>query len=274
MFWNILLLLFFVFAPKALAEDVSVSFVGGATSGTLNTQFDVRVKVSATKAGTYYVKADNGSECTIDILYESTNSWSNGCHVGTNMMKQFIINNDGGSTEETLRLRATGSAKTYTLYTYAYDIGRTLLSTSSAYSITINNVPTSTPTPTPTNTPTPTLTPTPTKILSPTPTEKPIIEPTSIPEPTTAPEITPTVVDNLIKTSNTEKTKSSVSLPIVFIILGLLMVVVPIFGPKILEKIKTKKRKGPPIEPPHFQPPTPVTQATSVGEDPTISNFQ
>lgn len=280
MFWNILLFLFFMFAPAALASDVSVSFVSGATSGTVNTQFDVQVKLTAATAGTYYVKADNGSSCTIDMLYESNNSWSNGCYLGTNVMKQMVINSDGGSTEETLRLRATGSSGSYTLYAYVYDSGRNLLSTSSAYSITINSAPTSTPTSTPTLTPTPTSavtstpTPTPTIKTTPTPTETPAIEPTSTPEPTVEPEAIQTVAGNLIESDSSKKTKSSVSLPVIFIALGLLMFIVPIFGPKILDKIKSERRKRPPIEPPKFQTPISTTQVPSVGEDPTISNFQ
>lgn len=249
MFWNSLLLLFFIFVPKVLAEDVSVSFASGATTGTLNNQFDVRVKISATKAGTYYVKADD-STCTIDMLYEPTNNWSNGCYLATNVMKQMIINNDGESAEETLRLRAIGSTGTYTLHAYVYDIGRTLLSTSLAYSITINPQPTATLTPTPTSTPTPTLTPTPTKILTPTPTEAPIIEPTQIPEITKTPIIPTTEPVKELTINTSEKKESKNYLPIIFVGLGLITFIVPILIPKIKAKIESKKNEIPPIEPP------------------------
>jgi hypothetical protein len=257
MFWNILILLFFIFTPKALANDISASFVSGANTGNLNTQFDVQIKVSASTAGTYYISANNGTSCTVDMLYN--NSWSNGCYVGINAMQPFIINNDNGSDTETLRLRATGSSGTYNLSAYVYDVNRSLLSTSpTTYSVTINNTPTSTPTPTPTITPTPTLTPiiTPTPTLTPIPTEEPTNEPTDTPEPTAS----PTPIDNLGAPS---PQKSSIPLPIIFILLGLLLVGVPMFGPKILKKIKSKKKpptfnQPKPIEAKSHQPPTPL----------------
>jgi hypothetical protein len=276
MFWSILLFLFFVFTPKALANDVSVSITNGATSGNINTQFDIQVKVTASTAGTYYVSADNSSSCTVDLLYESASSWSNGCYIGTNVMKQIIVGSDGGSNTDTLRLRDSASG-TKTIRVHVYDSAKTLLATSADYSVTINaitptNTPTNTPTPTPTGTSTPT--PTPTKVLTPTPTEKPVIEPTQAPEITVAPTVKPVDTEE----SSDDSEKSGLNLPVILIILGLLMFIGPVVLPKIIEKIKSKKRKGPPVEPPHFQLPpittTPPTQIPSVGEDPTISNFQ
>jgi len=275
------LFLFFVFTPKVLADGVSVSWVNVPSNGSLNTQFDVRVKVTATTAGTYYVRADNGSDCKIDMLYNE--SWSNSCNVGVDSMQPMKIDSSGGSTEEILRLRVrnTGSTGTYTLYTYVYDSGKNLLNTSTAASITINAT---TPTPTATQTPTPTptsaitATPTPTKILTPTPTEVPMIEPTSVIEPTIAPIVSTN--QGTTEASTNETKKSGLSLPVILITLGLLMFAGPVVVPKIMAKIKSGKRKGPPtIIPPKQPPETPpeqrqptfVREVAPDGED--VSNF-
>ena len=240
------MLLFFVFKPMVLADDMSVSWVNGANTASLNSQFDVRIKVVAPTAGTYYLGVGN-DPCSIEILNTSNNSWSNGCYVGISAMQSIIINSDGGSNEETLRLREISSSGSKTFYGYVYDSNRKLLATSSLYSVTVNGItPTSTPTltPTPSPTSTPTLTPTitPTKVLTPTPTEIPVIEPTVASEIT----ITPTMVEE--KTS--ENKSSSSFLPIIFIVFGLLMLAVPFLGPKIVAKIKFKKQRKPPMIPP------------------------
>lgn len=276
MFWGFLFWMFFIFRPIVLADGVSVSWTSVPSSAPLNTQFDVRVKVTAVTAGTYYVKADNGSDCKIDMLYNE--SWSNSCNVGVDSMQSIKIDNSGGSSEEILRLRVrnTGSAGTYTLYAYAYDSNKTLLATSSSSSITINAITptptiTSTPTPTPTSAVTSTSTPAPTKTLTPTPTSAPIIEPTEVIEPTETPAVAETAVDLMTSSDNSKKSLMGY-LPIVFVILGLIMFLGPVFGPKILAKIKSR-RKGPPQEPPqllkHFesQQPTSVKEITSDGED-------
>ena len=272
--------MFFIFTPKVLAEGVSVSWTTVPSSGYINTQFDVRVKVTASTAGTYYVRADNGGDCKIDMLYNE--SWSNSCNIGVDSMQPMKIDSNGSSIEEILRLkvRNTGSTGIYTLYTYVYDSGKNLLNTSSAASITINAIPpTSAPTQTPTPTPTSaiTATPTPTKILTPTPTEVPVIEPTSVIEPTMAPVVS---TDNgTTEASTDESKKSGLNLPVILITLGLLMFVGPVVAPKIMAKIKSGKRKGPPEPPPQMprppeqttQQPTSFREIATDGED--VSNF-
>jgi hypothetical protein len=250
MFWSVLTLLFFIFKPIVLADDTSISWSSGATSAELGKQFDINVRVTSVTAGTYYVRADDGSSCSLDLLYKD--SWSNSCYVGNDFMQPITINDNNGSGEVILRLRvrSTMSAKNYALYSYVYDANHNKLSTSpSTYSITINNpTPTVTPTLTPTLIPTissvltPTLTPTPTKKLTPTPTEVPVMEPTEVPIMT----IIPTKESEKI----TEEKSNSNYLPVIFIIFGLLMFTVPFLGPKIVAKFKFKKQDKPPIIPP------------------------
>ncbi|MDD4136060.1 MAG: hypothetical protein PHN66_03255 [Candidatus Shapirobacteria bacterium] len=281
MFWGLLISLFFVFKSVVLADDVSISWISVPGSASLSTQFDVQVKVTASKAGTYYLSADNKGDggCTMQLKKESCGNnnecWSNGCYVGVAEMQPITINSDGGSGNEILRLREISSSGSKTLYSYVYDANKTLLSTSTAGSITINEVTpapilTTTLTPTPTVAVTSTLTPTPTKILTPTPTSAPVIEPTAVLEPTVA------AVSEGTTQSPVDSSKKSKSfadfLPIILVILGLTMFVGPVFGPKILEKIKSK-RKGPPQEPPqlleHFktQQPTSIREISSDGDD-------
>jgi len=276
MFWGLLISLFFIFKSVVLADDVSISWKGVPSSASLNTQFDLQVKIVGTAGTTYYLRADGGTDCTMEQLKTSNNKWLNSCNIGTSDMQSITLDNSG-SGDEILRLRETSSSGTKTLYSYVYDANKTLLSTSTASSITINAItPTSTTTPTLTPTPTPTLavtltpTPTPTKILTPTPTSAPVIEPTAVLEPTAAvmsEGITQTPIDS------SKKSKSFADyLPIILVMLGLIMFIGPVFGPKIVEKIKSK-RKGPPQEPPqlleHFktQQPTSIKEVTSNGED-------
>lgn len=251
----ILSLLFFIFTPKVLANDVSISWISVPNSASLSTQFDVQVKVTASKAGTYYLSADNKGDggCTMQLKKESTGDWSNGCYIGISEMQPITINSDGGSGTEILRLKEISSSGIRTFYSYVYDVNKTLLSTSTTGSITINAITptlavTSTPTPTPTLAVTSTPTPTPTKILTPTPTEAPIIEPTQALIETTV----PTIEVNKEDSETTEDSKKSGKnyLPIIFIIFGLLMFTVPFLGPKIAAKIKFKKREQPPMIPP------------------------
>lgn len=275
MFWGLLFSLFFIFRPFVFADDVSISWISVPSSASMSTQFDVQVKVTASKAGTYYLSADNKGDCTMQLKKESSGDWSNGCYVGVSEMQPITINSDGGSGTEILRLKEISSSGVKTFYSYVYDSGKNLLATSVSNSITINAI-----TPaaalTPTLTPTPTLaitstpTPTPTKILTPTPTSAPIIEPTAVLEPTAA-----TVSEGTTQSpvDSSKKSKSFADyLPIILVILGLAMFVGPVFGPKILEKIKSK-RKGPPQEPPqlleHFktQQPTSIREISSDGDD-------
>ncbi|MDD3002900.1 MAG: hypothetical protein PHS06_03465 [Candidatus Shapirobacteria bacterium] len=274
MFWALLFYMFFIFKPAVLADDVSISWISVPSSASYNTQFDLQVQVTGIAGTTYYLRADDGKDCTMQLKKESTGDWSNSCNVGISEMQSITIDNSG-SGKEILRLKEVSSSGSKTLYSYVYDANKTLLSTSPSSSITINAITptptiTSTPTPTPTLAVTLTPTPTPTKILTPTPTSAPVIEPTVILEPTVAmvsEGITQTPVDS------SKKSKSFADyLPIILVILGLVMFIGPVFGPKIVEKIKSK-RKGPPQEPSqlleHFksQQPTSVREITSDGED-------
>lgn len=279
MFWGLLFSLFFIFKPVVFADDVSIDWVSVPSSASLSTQFDVQVKITASKAGTYYLSADNKEDgCTMELKKEinGEGDWSNGCDVGVSEMQPITINSDGGSGTEILRLKEISSSGVKTFYSYVYDAGKNLLITSVSNSITINAI-TPTATLTPTLTPTPTLaitstpTPTPTKILTPTPTSAPVIEPTAALEPTIAPIVSGGTTQPPVDLS--KKSKSFVDyLPIILVILGLTMFVGPVFGPKIVEKIKSK-RKGPPQEPPqlleHFKTQQPVStrEISSDGDD-------
>jgi hypothetical protein len=274
MFLALLFWMFFIFKPVVLADSVSISWKGIPSSASLNTQFDLQVKITGTAGMTYYLRADDGADCTLEQLKTSNNSWLNSCNIGTSDMQSITLDNNG-SGDEILRLREVSSLGSKTLYSYVYDTNKTLLSTSPSSSITINAI-TPTPTITLTPTPTPTLavtltpTPTPTKILTPTPTSAPVIEPTVVLEPT----VVPIAVGTTESSSDSSKKSKSFAdyLPIILVILGLIMFIGPVFGPKILEKIKSK-RKGPPQEPPqlleHFksQQPTSVREITYDGED-------
>ncbi|MDD3003071.1 MAG: hypothetical protein PHS06_04370 [Candidatus Shapirobacteria bacterium] len=272
MFWGLLFSLFFVFKSFVFADDVSISWKGIPSSASLNTQFDLQVKIVGAAGTTYYLRADDGTDCTMEQLKTSSNRWLNSCNIGTSDMQSITLDNSG-SGDEILRLREISSSGSKTLYSYVYDANKTLLSTSTASSITINAI---TPTLTPTLTPTPTVavtstpSPTPTKVLTPTPTSAPIIEPTAVLEPTA------TVVNQgdaqNVDDSSKESKSSKNYLPIVLVMLGLVMFIGPVFGPKIVEKIKSK-RKGPPQEPPqlleHFKSQQPIStkEITSDGED-------
>jgi hypothetical protein len=237
MFWNILLLLFFIVRPMALADDVSVVWSTGASEAKLGQQFDMNVKVSSTAGGTYFVRADDGSDCSLEILYKDPGYWTDSCNIGVDQMPKVVVSANS-TAEITLRLRVKGdkTAKSYTLYSYAYDSARTKLGTSLAKSITVNSAPTSTPTPNTTNTPTPT----PTIKTTPTPTEAPIMEPTQSLGDMMSPS--PVPISLTIDESNKDSKKSGVPLPLIFILFGLLMFIVPVFGPKIVEIIKSKKQ--------------------------------
>lgn len=243
--------LFFVFTPKVLAEGVSISWNSIPGSAPLNTQFDLQVKVIGAANTKYYLKADIGSNCSSDTMEQlnlntDPDSWSNSCYIGVGEMQSITLDNNGYGNE-ILRLKEISSSGSKTLYSYVYDSNKNLLATSSSGLITINAI---TPTPTATQTPTPTptsaitATPTPTKILTPTPIEVPVIEPTSVMEPTIAPIVSTN--QGTTEASTSETKKSGLNLPVILITLGLLMFVGPVVFPKIMAKIKSGKRKGPP----------------------------
>ena len=260
MFWSILLSLFFIFTPKVLADNVSVSWKSIPSSAAINTQFDLQIKVTGTANATYYLRADDGTACTMQQLKVSEpQNWSNSCNVGVSEMQSITLGSDG-TGENIVRLKEISSSGSKTLYSYVYDSNRSLLATSPAGSITINAT---TPTPAATSTPTPTptsavtATPTPTKILTPTPTEPPVIEPTSVVEPTIAP-VTSTDQGTTEAPTNSSK-KSGLSLPVILIILGLILFIGPVIVPKIVAKIKSGKRRGPPP----IIPPKQITEISS-----------
>ena len=275
MFWSVLFSLFFIFKPVVLADDVSISWISVPSSAPYDTQFDLQVQVTGIAGTTYYLRADDGKDCTMELKKESNKIWSNSCNVGISEMQSITLDSSG-SGKEILRLKEISSSGSKTLYSYVYDANKTLLSTSPSSSITINAITptptiTSTPTPTPTSavTLTPTKTPTPTISLTPTPTSAPIIEPTGVLEPTATPSIAEFAEDS---TSDNPQKSFADYLPIILIVFGLIMFIGPVFGPKIVEKIKLK-RKGPPKEPPqllkHFksQQPISIKEVTSDGED-------
>jgi len=266
MFFGFLFWMFFIFRSAVLADDVSISWISVPSSASINTQFDLQVQVTGIAGTTYYLRADDGKDCSMELKKESNNIWSNSCNVGISEMQSITLDNSG-SGKEILRLREISSSGNKTLYSYVYDADKTLLSTSTAGSITINTV---TPTPTITSTPTPTPTLAVTSTPTPTPTSAPVIEPTVFLEPT----VVPIVVGATESSDDSFKESKSFKdyLPIILVILGLLMFIGPVFVPKIIEKIKSKRR-GPPQEPPqileHFksQQPTLIRETTFDGGD-------
>jgi len=275
MFWGVLFSLFFIFKSIILASDPSIVWDNwGASEARRGEQFDINVKLNNVSVGnTYHVKVYGGQtesstdkSCLVENLYNDKSP--NGCGTDINVMP-YVTGNDS----LTMRLRVGTSASSGTYYLYAYVPELSL--TSVSRTITIKDplptsVPTSTQTPTLTPTPTLSITPTPTKILTPTPTLAPVIEPTAILEPTVVPIIVGTTESSI---NSSKKSKSFADyLPIILVIIGLMMFVGPVFGPKIVEKIKSKRR-GPPQEPPqlleHFktQQPISVKEITSDGED-------
>lgn len=262
MFWIFLFITFFTFKTNVvLADSPALSWQsGGATDARRGNQFDINLDLTNLSAGTtYYVGAKGGLSsdnlCLLFIKYKD--NWYNGCNVFSSTNLPFVTQN--GTLTMSMKIDTSASSGTYYLYGYIYDAGGTLLATSSSRSITINDpLPTSTPSPSPTITPTPKPTSTPTPYQSPTPII-PTPEPLATDTPTpiiTAPTTIPTLA-TIVSTNNTKKSSNSIILPfIIIIILGALVFIATLYGPKIIDKIKSKKQ--PPQIPPTIEiPPAP-----------------
>ncbi|MFA6185202.1 MAG: hypothetical protein WCT51_02015 [Candidatus Shapirobacteria bacterium] len=264
MFFGFLFWMFFIFRPVALADSPSISWDSwGSTEARRGEQFDVNVKLDNVSVGTTYhiriyggqIESSTDKSCLVDNLYNG--NWLSGCGTDTSVMP-YVSGDDNYVKTVSLRVGATSSSGTYYLYAYVPELNLTSVSRT----IKINDPITPTPTTTPTLTLTPTLTTalTPTISLTPTPTLAPIIEPTAILEPTVVPIVVGTTEssDDSFKESKSFKDY----LPIILVILGLIMFVGPVFVPKIIEKIKSKRR-GPPQEPPqlleHFKSQQPIS---------------
>lgn len=253
MFWIFLFITFFTFKTNVvLADSPALSWESGGTADAhRGDQFDINLNLTNLSAGTtYYVGAKGGLSsdnlCLLFLKYKD--NWYNGCNVFSSTNLPFVTQN--GTLTMSMKIDTSASSGTYYLYGYIYDAGGTLLTTSSSRSITINDpLPTSTPSPTPTITPTPKPTNTPTPYQSPTPM---IPTPEPLATDTPAPSITDTPLSSSIlisPTSTTKKSNTSNILPfVIIIVLGALVFIATLYGPKIIDKIKSKKQ--PPQDPP------------------------
>lgn len=272
MFWTFLLAIFFIFSPSVRADTptltptptstVAITWGSGDNNVRQNDQFSVNVNLSNLSVGTtYYVGAKGGPNS--GDCYIIFNNGYNGCN-GFNSGNLFPINWSGNGLE-TLYLKALGASGSYQIYAYIYDSsGNLLKTTSSAYSITINDqVPTSTPTLTPTITPTPTITikPTFTPTLTPTDTPLPVLTPILEATPTDVSlvvadvSIAPTPTSIIVNTDNSSSSSTNY-LPFIFIGFGGLLLILTLVIPKIMAKIKSKK--NPPAGESPMIVPTPV----------------
>lgn len=278
MFWIFLFITFFTFKTNiVLADSPTLSWESGGTSDARRgDQFDINLDLTNLSSGTtYYVGAKGGLSsdnlCLTFLKYKD--NWYNGCNVFSSTNLPYVTQN--GTLTMSLKIDSSASSGTYYLYGYIYDAGGTLLATSSSRSITINDpLPTNTPSPSPTITPTPKPTSTPTPYQSPTP-----IIPTPEPLATDVPSsIIATAVPtlSLLPTNTTKKSGNSIILPfIIIIVLGALIFIATLYGPKIIEKIKSKKQ--PPQIPPQENPTTPNISTTEIPPSPPIdrpTNFQ
>jgi hypothetical protein len=261
MFWAILFTIFFAFKSIVFADDITptptptpaavLSWGSGDSNARRGDQFNINLVLSGAASGTnYHFKVYGGVtgvNDAIDVL--NNDSWSNGYSGSWSSMPSITGN---GTITMRLRVNSGASSGTYHLYGVVEELN---LTTSSSYSITINDpLPVSTPTNTPTITPTPTTTPTPKPTSTPTPYESPTpMLPTPEPLATDIPTLAVTITPMVAVSSTTPAPESSGFsnyLPFIFITLGLLLLGVPLFGPKIIAKIKSLKKNPPTGEPP------------------------
>lgn len=274
MFWLFLFITFFTFKTNiVLADSPTLSWQsGGTTDARRGDQFDVNLDLSNLSTGTtYYVGAKGGlsSDNLCLTFFKYKDNWYNGCNVFSATNLPYVTQN--GTLTMSLKIDTSASSGTYYLYGYIYDAGGTLLATSSSRSITINDpLPTSTPSPTPTITPTPKPSATPTPYQSPTPII-PTPEPLATDTPTSAIVATVAPTISLLPINTTKKSGNSIILPLtIIIILGALVFVTTLYGPKIIEKIKSKKQ--PPEIPPQENPP--ITEIPPAPPIDRPTNFQ
>lgn len=249
MLFGLLFFFIFLFRPLSASAAVSINWSTGDTpSAHQGDQFDLNVNLTGLSLGsTYYVGAKGGpnsGDCYIILK-----NGYNGCN-GFNAGNLYSVTQDGLLT---LRLYAQGASGTYQIYSYLYDSSGNLLTTSGSKAANISDaVPTGTPTLTPTITPTATITPTPkptatvTPYFSPTP-MLPTPEPLATDVPTislAAPSLTP------VPTNPDSGSTFGSLVPFLFIFFGLLLFAIPLLGPKIISKIKSRKNNPP-------SPPTP-----------------
>lgn len=258
MFWLFLFITFFTFKINpVLADTPTLSWQsGGTTEARRGDQFDVNLDLNNLSAGTtYYVGAKGGLSDNLCLTFlKYKDNWYNGCNVFSSTNLPYVTQN--GTLTMSLKIDTSAASGTYSLYGYIYDAGGTLLVTSSSRSITINDpLPTSTPSPTPTITPTPKPSATPTPYQSPTPII-PTPEPLATDTPT--PIITATTIPTIslsLPTDTPKKSNSPLILPFVIIlIIGAIIFIATLYGPKIIEKIKSKKQQPPQIPPQNIPP--------------------
>lgn len=239
-------------APSVVINSVPDVITAGTT-------FPISFTVNeASSSASYYYKFFGGVDNDVykitnnsDLSYSS--SWSNFPQIILNPTSENIFNGYAFIKPDV----QTGTLNLKIRIALTTDTSTKLGATSPAFSIEVVAVPppTSTPTPNPTNVPTPTNipTPTPTKI----PTLTPTLTPTKIPTPTLTPipieatisavlepiEITESPIITLIATSNqiisdstkgAKNTTKKTFLPLIFIILGGVLLLTPL----IISKIK------------------------------------